>query len=106
MKTARLIVLGVAIAAGGVAAMLAGRSEPPAAPPPQIVQIDTVEILVAKADIGMGQVVSPNEIQWQVWPTAAASPLFLRRSERPDAIKQLSGAIARSPMVAGEPIRE
>ena len=86
--------------------MLAGRSDPPPAAPQPVAQIDTVEILVAKVDIGMGHVVSPNDIQWQIWPTAAASPLFLRRSERPDAIQQLTGSIARSPVVAGEPIRE
>jgi pilus assembly protein CpaB len=106
MKTARLVVLGVAVAAGGLAALLAGRSSPPPASPPPVVQIDTVEILVAKTDIGMGQVLSPKDIQWQVWPTAAASPLFIRKSERPDALQQLSGAIARSPVVTGEPIRE
>jgi pilus assembly protein CpaB len=106
MKTARLVVLGVAVAAGGLAALLAGRSDPPPPAPPPAAQIDTVEILVAKTDIGMGHVVSPNDVQWQIWPTAAASPLFLRRSDRPEAIKQLSGAIARTPLVAGEPMRE
>src|SRR5215211_6124283 len=107
MKTARLVVLGVALAAGGIAALLAGRSDSPPPPPPApVAQIDTVEILVARNDIGMGTVVSPNDIQWQVWPTAAASPTFLRKSDRPDAIKQLVGAIARSPLVAGEPVRE
>jgi pilus assembly protein CpaB len=106
MKTARIIVLGVALAAGGFAALLAGRSDPPPALPQPVAQIDTVEILVAKVDIGMGQVISAKDIQWQIWPTAAASPLFLRRSDRPEAIQQLSGAIARSPMVTGEPVRE
>src|SRR5438105_3826604 len=107
MKTARFVVLGVAVVAGGIAALLAGRSEPPpAAPPAPAVQIDTVEILVAKADIGMGHVVSPKDIQWQIWPTAAANPNFVRRSDRPDAVQQLSGAIARTPLVAGEPVRE
>jgi pilus assembly protein CpaB len=110
MRTAQILVLGVALAAGGVAAMLAGRSDPPPeappAPAPVAQQIDTVEILVAKGDIAMGQAVSPNDIQWQVWPTAAASPTFLRKSDRPDAIQQLTGSIARTPLVAGEPIRE
>src|SRR5215211_7184364 len=107
MKTARLLVLGVALAAGGIAALLAGRSDPPPPPPPApAAQIDTVEILVARNDIGMGTVVSPNDIQWQVWPTTAASPTFLRKSDRPEAIKQLVSAIARSPLVAGEPVRE
>jgi pilus assembly protein CpaB len=70
------------------------------------VSIRTVEILVAKADIAMGQVVSSHDIQWQVWPAEAASPNFVRRSDRADAIESLSGSIARTPFVVGEPIRE
>jgi pilus assembly protein CpaB len=107
MKTAQIVVLGVAVGAAGLAAYLMAGSEPPPAPAPQpTVQIDTVEILVAKTDINMGQVVSPNEMKWQVWPTAAASPTFIRKSERPEAIQQLTGSIARSLVVVGEPIRE
>jgi pilus assembly protein CpaB len=108
MKAARLVVLGVALAAGGLAALLAGGSEKPApAPAPQpAVQIDTVEVLVARADIAMGQAVSPNEMQWQIWPTQAASPAFIRKSDRPNAIEQYTGAIARTPFVAGEPLRD
>jgi pilus assembly protein CpaB len=108
MKPARILVLVVALAAGGVAALLAGRSDqrpPPPAPPP-VVQIETTEILVARGDIAMGQAVSPNDVQWQVWPTSAASPSFIRKSDRPDAIESLNGAIARTPLVAGEPVRE
>ena len=108
MKTAQIVVLGVALGAAGIAAYLMAGSEPPPAPAPApvAVQIDTVEILVAKTDINMGQVVSPNEVQWQVWPTAAASHNFIRKSDRPDAIQQLTGSIARTPVVVGEPIRE
>src|SRR5262245_52836558 len=95
MKTARLVVLGVAVAAGGVAALLAARSDPPAAPPAPVAQIDTVEILVAKVDIGMGQILTASDIQWQIWPTAAASPNFMRRTQMPEAIQQVTGAIAR-----------
>jgi pilus assembly protein CpaB len=108
MKAARLVVLVVAVAAGGVAALLAGRGgeEPPAPAPVQTIKIDTVDILVAKGDINLGQAVSAQDLLWQQWPTQAASPAFVRRSDKPDAIEQLSGAIARSPFVAGEPIRE
>jgi len=108
MKTAQIVVLGVALGAAGIAAYLMAGSEPPPPPPPQPVAapIDVVEILVAKTDINMGQVVSANEMHWQAWPTAAANQNFVRKSDRPDAIQQLSGAIARSPMVLGEPIRE
>ena len=107
MKAARLVVLTVAIAAGGVAAMLAGRSEKPpqvkTAPAPKIA---TVDVLVAKSDIVMGQTVSPADVQWQEWPANAATGNFIRKNARPNAIEMLSGSIARAPFVAGEPIRE
>ena len=108
MKAARLVVLVVAVAAGGVAALLAGRSgdEPPPAQPVASTQIDTVDVLVARGDIQLGQAISGQDLQWQIWPVQAASPAFVRKSDKPDAIEQLSGAIARSPFVAGEPIRE
>src|SRR3954463_16751792 len=103
MKAARLVVLVVAVAAGGVAALLAGRGgdEPPPPAPVQTIKMDTVDILVAKGDINLGQGVSAQDLSWQQWPTQAASPAFVRRTEKPDAIEQLSGAIARSPFVAG-----
>ena len=107
MKAARIVVLAVALGAGGIAAYLAsGSKEPPPAAPAPVVQIDTVDILVAKADINMGQVVAAGDIQWQIWPASAGSSYFVRRKDRPDAIEQLTGSIARSPFVAGEPIRE
>ena len=107
MKAARIVVLAVALGAGGIAAYLAsGSKEPPPAAPAPVVQIDTVDILVAKGDINMGQVVAAGDIQWQIWPASAGSSYFVRRKDRPDAIEQLTGSIARSPFVAGEPIRE
>lgn len=107
MKAARIVVLIVAVSAGGLAAMLAGRSgQAPPPPPTKVVQIETVEVLTAKTDIGMGQVVTAQELQWQVWPLNAAGPSFIRRSDRPDATDSLAGSIARTPFAAGEPIRE
>jgi pilus assembly protein CpaB len=107
MKAARLVVLGIAVAAGGLAAILAGgfqqSAPPPPAPPPQIA---TVDILVAKNDIGMGVALSDQDIQWQVWPESAANPAFIRKSEHPDAFAQYVGAIVRVPMAAGEPVRD
>jgi pilus assembly protein CpaB len=107
MKAARIVVLAVALGAGGIAAYLAsGSKEPPPLAPAPVVQIDTVEILVAKGDINMGQVVAATDIQWQVWPASAANNYFVKRRDRPNAVEQLTGSIARSPFVAGEPIRE
>lgn len=107
MKAARIVVLTVAIAAGGVAAMLAGRSDQPSEVKPAAeVKVDTVDVLVAKSDIPMGMAISPGEVQWQAWPMSAASGNFIRKKDRPDAIETLAGNIARAPFVTGEPIRE
>jgi pilus assembly protein CpaB len=108
MKAARLVVLVVAVAAGGAAALLAGRGgeEPPPPQPVAAPQINTVDLLVAKIDIPLGTSISAQDMQWQMWPTQAASPVFIRKSEKPDAIEQFTGAIARAPFVAGEPLRE
>src|ERR1700730_10704423 len=107
MKAARLVVLGVALPAGGRAASLAsGRHEapPPAAPPPP--PLATVDILVAKNDLGRGQLIGEGDVGWQLWPQAAANSSLVKKTERPDAMEQFVGAVVRIPVAAGEPIRD
>jgi pilus assembly protein CpaB len=104
MNTARIVVLMIALSAGGVAAYLASGTKP--LPAEVAAQLQTVDVLVARADIGLGQSVKPNDMQWQSWPAATASSTFIRRNERPDATTQVAGSIARAPFIAGEPIRE
>jgi len=106
MKAARIVVLTVAIGAGGVAALLAGRSEKPAEVKVEAPKFDTVDILVAKADIPRGQTLSPADVFWQAWPATTASGNFIRKNDRPKAVDNLNGMIVRTPFVAGEPIRE
>jgi pilus assembly protein CpaB len=107
MNTARIVVLIIALGAGGVAAYLAsGYDNNKALPTEPVAQLQTVDVLVARSDIGLGQTVGPEDMQWQTWPAATASNTFIRRNERPDATTQIAGSIARSPFIAGEPIRE
>jgi pilus assembly protein CpaB len=102
---ARLLVLGLSIVAGGIAAYLAASSGK--AVVTQVVQqMPTVEVLVAKSDIGLGQTLTADNLEWQAWPRGTASVNLIRRTDRPDATEKLMGAIARIPFVAGEPIRE
>src|SRR5450432_4838712 len=106
VNTARIVVVTIAVGAGGIAAYLAsGSDNKPAATEP-VVQLQTVDVLVAKTDIGLGQTVTPEDLQWQTWPAATASNSFIRRSDRPDATTQIAGSIARAPFIAGEPIRD
>jgi pilus assembly protein CpaB len=106
MNTARIVVLAIALSAGGVAAYLASGSDnkpPPTAP---VAELQTVDVLVAKADIGLGQTLTSNDVFWQSWPASTTSSTFIRRNDRPDATTPVAGSIARSPFIAGEPIRE
>jgi pilus assembly protein CpaB len=107
MYTARIVVLTIALSAGGVAAYLASgydRKSPPAEP--AAAQLQAVDVLVASSDIGLGQTVTAENLQWQSWPATTASNNFIRRNDRPDATSQIAGSIARAPILAGEPIRE
>ena len=107
MKRARIVVLVIALGAGGLAAKLAKMSDVPPPPPiPQpTIQIDTVDVLVASSDIGMGQVLSAQNISWQNWPAATAGE-FIKKTSRPGAIQELDGTRARTDIAAGEPIQE
>jgi pilus assembly protein CpaB len=106
MKAARVVVLTVAIAAGGVAALLAGRSGNPPEIKAEAPKFNTVDILVAKSDIPRGQALSPADASWEAWPATTASGNFIRKIDRPKALEDLAGMIVRAPFVAGEPIRE
>lgn len=107
MNIARIVVLAIALSAGGVAAYLAsGTGNTPTAPAAPVAQLDTIDILVAKAEITLGQTLTANDMIWQTWPASTSSSNFIRRKDRADAATQLAGSIARSPFVAGEPIRE
>src|SRR5215471_5145683 len=97
MKTAQIAVLSIALGAGGIAAYLArGTDDKAQAPVQPVAQLPTVEVLVAKSEIGLGQSLRVEDLQWQTWPAAAASATFIKRGERPEATKQMAGMIARA----------
>jgi len=106
MNTARIVVLTIAIGAGGIAAWLASGSDKPDAPAAApVAQLPTTDILVAKADLGLGQTVKAEDLQWQTWPTSSAGG-FINRTSRAEAMRDITGSIVRSAFIAGEPIRE
>ena len=107
MKTARLVVIGVALAAGlGAAYLVAGAKPPepvrvvvPAAP------VETESVLVAARDVGFGAVVTADDMRWQPWPKAQVPQGVIAKSQRPNATEDVKGSIVRSNFVAGEPFR-
>lgn len=101
----RIIILFVAITAGGFSAwlLLAAKPDPAAAPAPQA---QVSEILVASADLVPGQVISEKDLRWQAWPQDAVSSGYISRSSKPDAQTALKGSMVRTRFVSGEPIHE
>ncbi len=106
MNPARLIVLFVALLAGGAAAYMF--YQPPAREAPRVEapKIETVNVLVAKSDIPIGTLITPDLLAWMAWPVSAPTSMFLTQTTRAGAMEDLKGSVARFPFLAGEPIRE
>ncbi len=110
MNLFRVLVLAVALVAGGIAAYLALNMGPGGTPEPTVVelapQIQSQDVLVAAADVQQGEKLTADNIRWQRWPDDAMNPTYIQKQTRPDAVESLKDSIVRSPFVAGEPIRE
>jgi pilus assembly protein CpaB len=107
MKISRIVLLLVALLAGGLAAFLAtrgGAPQPVQAPSAPAVAVAKTQVLVAKVNIGLGQRLTADNLEWQQWPENAVRPEFITSSATPDAMKDMPGAVARFELFAGEPI--
>lgn len=108
MKPARLAVLAIALVAGGAAAfMMSGEDAPPsqpiaAAPAPAIA---IGEVLVASAELPVGQRIQAADLRWQSWPEQAITPGYMTRKDTPKGIEEVVGSIVRTAFLAGEPVR-
>lgn len=100
----RLIILLVALVAGSVAAWLALSMRPASIVTTVVQPAAMQEVLVASADLGLGQALTRDTMRWQSWPESALNPAYISRSARPDAIEALAGSIVRTRIVSGEPI--
>lgn len=105
MSPARIIILVVALVAGLGAALLMQRPADAPAPAAQIEAAPTVPVLVAAADIPIGNTVSASDMRWIDWPLASVPAGVVRQDEAPEAEKELIGQVARYAMLGAEPIR-
>lgn len=107
MKKAQVIGISIALGAGLLAFVgMRGLLKTPPKPVIQAEKIDAVQVLVARSDIGLGQFASNSSFRWQDWPRDAVSPAFITKDKKPNAMRELSGGIARSPILSGEPITD
>lgn len=110
MKPARLAVLGIAILAGcGAALLMSGEEKPPeplaavkVEPPPPV---PMSEVLVAAAELPMGQTLKPQDLRWIPWPEQAISSGLIERRTAPKGLEEAVGSIVRTGFSANEPIR-
>lgn len=70
----------------------------------QEVSINVTQVLVAKADIDLGTITTSENFRWQDWPQTAVGPYYIQRSARPNAPADFAGAVARTSILAGEPV--
>jgi pilus assembly protein CpaB len=105
MKFARIGLVFVALVAAIGAAVLANMM---LSSEPQVVEkvepLETIKVLIAAKDIGVGSTVGAGALEWQDWPKSAASDRFVTKRGGSDALADYQGATARSTIVAGEPI--
>jgi pilus assembly protein CpaB len=56
------------------------------------VQTNTTPVLVAKTEIGLGQITGLESFRWQDWPQNSINAQYIQRSARPNAINDFVGA--------------
>lgn len=111
MKLARVAVLGIAVGAGLIAALIALNLAKPAPVPvvegaPTPAPVST-QVLVATANIATGQKLVAGSMQWQDWPSTGVAGTYVQKvGDGESQIDPLVGSIARASIYAGEPISE
>ena len=111
MRMSRILLVLVALIAGGLAAFLAtrGGNPPPAdptIPAPEVIEEARTKVLVATAPIGVGQRLSQTNIAWLDWPENAVRDDYIKQANMPDALVDMEGTVARFEIFEGDPIRQ
>ena len=109
MKPARIIILAVAVLAAGMAGVLVmrltgGQSEGGSVE--AVVEREpTINVLVSAANLPVGTRLNDESMRWMPWPEGGIVEGFITEQSRPDALKDLQGAVVRLPIFEGEPLR-
>lgn len=114
MSPMRLIILAVALIAAIAAAFLvrgiANQQPATAVGPAQTVEkiveveVSQQKVLVAKTDLKVGTLLTPDEFRWANWPESTINPAYYTQDVAPDSMEELTGSVVRSAMYADEPI--
>ena len=112
MSPMRLIILAVALVAAVIAAFLVRNLAQPTVvngPTQTVERVVEVEVsqrkvLVAKTDLRVGTLLTPDEFRWANWPESTLNPAYYTQEIAPDAMEILTGSVVRTAIYADEPI--
>ncbi|CAM4370772.1 Flp pilus assembly protein CpaB [Palleronia rufa] len=102
----RIIILLVALGAGGLAAWMSVRY---LGQQPQVVEVAVdvprAEVLVLGQALPRGSVISADDLRWQPLPIEGVPEMAILREERPGAAEELVGRVARADLLKGDALR-
>jgi pilus assembly protein CpaB len=108
MNMPRMLVLGLAgiaaIAAILIVRAMMGGGTPNAAAMLPRPEIATAEVLVAAEPLQPGEKLTVAQVRWEKWPRSDIDSTYLTHEQVPNLDTAMTGAVARAPMVAGEPL--
>jgi pilus assembly protein CpaB len=108
MSRSRILILVVAVVCAVLAALLLSGmlnqrpSSPVAVPAPS----RGVPVLIVTKDLAVGERLSASSLAWRDWPRENVAGFMITQDTRPNAISELDGARARSPLYLGEPVAD
>ena len=106
MRQGQIIALGVAAifgvgAAYGLYTNMASKKTVELVPTP----VNVTKVLVAKTEVGLGQIVNRENFRWQEWPANSVSGGYIQDGRGgKDPVQTLIGSVARAPILKDEPI--
>ncbi len=106
MRKGQIITLAIA-AACGIGAVVVMSSFMNAKPKTVEIDrtVDATEVLVARGEISLGQIVNRESFRWQTWPQGGVSAGYIQNNKGgKDPMQALIGSVARAPILKDEPI--
>ena len=112
MSPMRIIILAVAAVAAVLAALLV-RNATSNTPTEQVetqveliveVEVSEQKVLVARSDLRVGTLLTPEDFEWADWPERTVNPNYFTEETDPDAMERLTGSVVRTALFEDEPL--
>ncbi len=106
MSKTRLLIGVLALGSGLVAAFMGMKviGKKPEVQVQEVKKVETVDVLVAAKQIGMGDKLADGAITWQEWPQNVVAASMITKTQEPDALEKYGTARARVEIFEGEPV--